>query len=129
MKEQPAKRRTSTSALTCFIPDTPWLVSRDFLGHVQQQLLVAGFHFRQEPAQFGEVIGFAALASEFVILRRFHLAQSCWNFTSMKQAVHWHFQRASHLFKRFDGGNCMAVLDPRDIATEQARTFFNVALR
>jgi hypothetical protein len=51
------------------------LVSSDFLGHVQQELLVARFHFCEEPAQFGEVIGFAAPASEFVILWRFELAQ------------------------------------------------------
>jgi len=56
------------------------LVSCDFFGHVQQQFLVAGFHFRDEPAQFGEVSGFAC-ASKFVILRRLHLPQTRRRFT------------------------------------------------
>jgi len=34
-----------------------------FLRHVQQQLLVVGFHFRKKFAQFGKVNGLAACAS------------------------------------------------------------------
>ena len=67
------------------------LVSRDFLSHVQQEFLIAGFHFREEPAQFGNVNGLAACASEFVILRRFQLVNRCSYFAVMKQAIHWHF--------------------------------------
>src|SRR5260221_3661564 len=106
----------------------PGLASCDLLGHVQQQLLVVGFHFREEPAQFGEVIGFAALAPEFVILRRFHLAQSCWDFTSMKQAVHRDFERACHLFKGLDRWNCMTVFNARDVASQKSCSLFDVAL-
>src|SRR6266404_3423065 len=40
-----------------------------------------------------------------------------------------HFYGPCHLFERLDGGNRMAVFDPRDIATQQSRTIFNVALR
>src|SRR6267154_2220602 len=104
------------------------LVSRDFLGHVQQQFLVAGFHFREKPSQLGEVIGFAALAPEFVILRRFHLAQSCGYVTVMEEAVHRDFQRACHLFKGLDSRNCMTVLNPRDVASQKSCSLFDVAL-
>src|ERR1700686_5204424 len=110
-------------------PGGTGLVSRDFLGHVQQQFLVAGFHFREEPAQFGEVIGFAALAPEFVILRRVYLSLSSWNFTSMKQTVHRDFERACHLFEGLDSWNCMTVFNARDVASQKSCSLFDVALR
>jgi hypothetical protein len=43
---------------------------------MQQECLVVRFHFREEPTQFGEVDGFAACTSPFIILRRFQLASS-----------------------------------------------------
>src|ERR1700720_4046367 len=47
----------------------------------------------------------------------------------MKQAVHRDFERACHLFQRLNRWNRVTVLNPRDIATEQACPFFDVALR
>jgi hypothetical protein len=105
------------------------LASCDLLGHVQQQFLVVGFHFREEPTQFREVISFAALAPEFVILRRFHLAQSCGYFTVIKQAIHRHFERACHLLQGFNSRNGVAVFNAGNVAAQQPGSFFDVALR
>lgn len=47
----------------------------DFLGHVQQEALVVGSHFRKEPAQFIEVIACCACASPVIpVLRKVQLA-------------------------------------------------------
>jgi hypothetical protein len=51
------------------------LISCSFLRHVQQEFLIARFHFRKQPAQSGEVIGFAARASEFGVFRSFQPAR------------------------------------------------------
>ncbi len=39
------------------------------------------------------------------------------------------YSEIAHLFQRFDGGNCMPILDAGDIAPEQARALLNVTLR
>src|SRR5260370_37302198 len=92
------------------------------------RIVVVRFHFRKKLAQFGEISGVLACASPFVILCGVHLAQSCWNFTSMKQAVHRDFERACHLFKGLDSWNCMTIFNARDVASQESCSLFDVAL-
>src|SRR5260370_37622938 len=42
--------------------------------------------------------------------------------------VHRNFQSSSHLLQRFDGWNCVPVLDARDITPEKTRSLFDIAL-
>jgi hypothetical protein len=50
-------------------------------------------------------------------------------FALVEELIKWAFQRASQLFQRFDGGDSMAILYARYVATKQTRTLFDVALR
>src|SRR5258708_35666735 len=50
-------------------------------------------------------------------------------FPVVEQLVDRDFQSASEFLKRLDGRHGVPVLDPRDVATQESRPFFNFALR
>jgi len=103
------------------------LVSCGLLRHVQQEVLIARFHFREEPAQFGEVIGLCASASNSSL--------SFGGFSLLIQQQLHHHETSGTLEPPkpvpsslvFNGRNCMPIFHARDVATEQACPLFNLA--
>src|SRR5205807_8184907 len=105
---------------------------RHFLGHVQNQLAIAFFRLAQQAAKLVEKTGFFADTAPGDIVGRPALGEvrQLWRFfTVIKELIERHFKSTSQLFKRFDRGNCMAVLHARNVTPKQAGTLLDVALR
>ena len=46
----------------------------------------------------------------------------------VEELIKWAFESTRQLFQRFDGRNCMAIFDARNIAPKQAGTLLDVTL-
>ena len=81
-------RQVGTASRRAHVPDSAWIhrlgravysaelaTPRHSLGHVEQELLVVGLHFRKQLSQLGEVIGqFTFAAPLLAVFRKFEIA-------------------------------------------------------
>src|SRR5260370_41168975 len=94
---------------------------------MQNQLAILLVGFAQHSAELAQKLSIFARTAPNAFIRGL-LFEQIWQygrfFAFVEELIKWDFASPCHLFKRFDGGKSMTILDACDIATEQASTLF-----
>ena len=84
------------------------------LSHVEQEPAVAFFNATHQPAELGQKTGFLSGTAPNDIVGAFALrkvGESGRFLSVVEELIKWDFQSASHLFKRFNSWNGVAIFD------------------
>ena len=109
----------------------PVLARNHLLGHVKKQATVAFLYASQQPAKTTQVTRFFSGGAPRDVIPALPLGkvrQFGWFFAVIEELVERHFHRSRQFFQGLDGRNGMPVLDARDVAAQQTRALFDVAL-
>jgi hypothetical protein len=101
------------------------------LCHIQQQLAILVIRFAQQAAKLVEIAGLFSRSTPGDVVRRFTLGEIRELrrfFAIVEELIKWAFESARQFFQRLNGRNGMAVLDTRDVATEEAGAFLDITL-
>ena len=102
-----------------------------FLGHVENELAVTLFDLPQQAAELVEKACIFTDAAPGDVVRRFPLGkirQLRRFLTVIKELIEWALESTSEFFQRLDGRDSVAIFYAGNVATKQARSFFDVAL-
>ncbi len=88
--------------------------------------IVHSSQISSEFAKESSTLPVASPFSVFIFRDDFDLG---WLLCVIEKRVHRNFKGTGHLLQRFDGRNRVAVLDSRNVAAEQSRPLFDIALR
>jgi hypothetical protein len=108
------------------------LAASHLLSHVQEKTPVWLFDPRQQPAKTPQKTRFLTLAAPRDIVSRLPLRkirQLWWFLSVVEKLIEGNFHRTRQLLQRLDRRNGMAVLDARNVATQQTCALLDVALR
>src|SRR5712692_8780474 len=107
------------------------LQSRHLLCHEQHHSQVIFVHAAEQAAKLRKQYCFFALAAPCNVVSGPALRE-LWQlgrlFALVEELVHRNFEGAGELFKRLDSGNRVSILNARNVATKQSRSFFDCAL-
>src|SRR5260221_14305152 len=102
-----------------------------FLGHVENELAIAFFHFAQQAAKLVEKACIFTDAAPGDVVGRFTLGkirQLRRFLTVIKELIEWALESTSEFFQRFDGRKRVAIFYAGNVTTKQSRSLFDVAL-
>ncbi len=109
------------------------LTARQLLSHVKQQLPVLVFNlFEDTPHLFKEAdLLFSFLVKDHLVRRlpAAQVGQRRWIVPFKKQLIEGYIQRGRQPFQSFERRDSMSVLNPGNVAAQQAGALFDVALR
>jgi hypothetical protein len=107
----------------------PVSLLRNFLGREQDQLEIPGICALKQAAKPVQQFGVAAPAAPSGVVVRLQ-ANLLGRFRAIvEKRIHRNLEGSGEFLESFDGGNGVAILDARDVTTEQAGSFFDVTLR